>query len=193
MKICHECYNKNYNKKINRKKIIVVLGNPSESFLNAKNSLSFQMMERLINYWKKTKSLSKEKRQFNGIFYSLTHFDKEIFFFKPQVCISNSGECVKSFLNYYQISSFDVLVIYDDPHLSFGKVRLQKKGSGDGSGHAGMKSLNKSLNSLCIPRIKIGIGQETGCVSERDKQIKLDLVFQDITSWVTGWIKWSWF
>ena len=70
--------------------------------------------------------------------------------------MNNSGECVRDFLNFFQISRENILLVYDDLSLPLGTFRYRKKGSS--GGHNGVKSLIQCLNSQELARLKIGIG-----------------------------------
>ncbi|GKA34440.1 peptidyl-tRNA hydrolase, chloroplastic [Tanacetum coccineum] len=63
---------------------------------------------------------------------------------KPQTFMNVSGESVGAIVSFYKIPPKQVLVIYDDLDLPFGKLRMLPKG-GHG-GHNGVKSvINHSI------------------------------------------------
>ncbi|GJS94832.1 peptidyl-tRNA hydrolase, chloroplastic, partial [Tanacetum coccineum] len=75
---------------------------------------------------------------------------------KPQTFMNVSGESVGAIVSFYKIPPKQVLVIYDDLDLPFGKLRMLPKG-GHG-GHNGMKSvINHLKGSRDFPRLRIGI------------------------------------
>jgi PTH1 family peptidyl-tRNA hydrolase len=43
-----------------------------------------------------------------------------------------SGESIRAVMDYYQIETEDLVVIYDDLDLPAGKIRLRQKGSPGG-------------------------------------------------------------
>ncbi|GKD25851.1 peptidyl-tRNA hydrolase, chloroplastic, partial [Tanacetum coccineum] len=80
---------------------------------------------------------------------------------KPQTFMNVSGESVGAIVSFYKIPPKQVLVIYDDLDLPFGKLRMLPKG-GHG-GHNGVKSvINHLKGSRDFPRLRIGIGRPPG-------------------------------
>jgi len=53
----------------------------------------------------------------------------------------------------------DILVLYDDVDLPLGRVRIRKDGSA--GTHNGMKSVVERLGTRNIPRLRMGVGQDT--------------------------------
>ena len=72
--------------------------------------------------------------------------------------MNNSGIAVVQFLELYpEIEQKDILVVYDDFQLKLGTIRISENGS-DG-GHNGISSIIYHLNSMDIPRMRVGIGK----------------------------------
>ena len=76
---------------------------------------------------------------------------------KPQTYMNLSGQCIKTFMDFYKIPIENVLVIYDDMDVEIGSIKLRKKG-GPGT-HNGAKSVVHELVSEDFPRIRVGIGK----------------------------------
>lgn len=148
-------------------KLIVGLGNPGNNFIKTRHNLGF----RIIDYLTKTLENSSEiksktaddfsssfSNKFNGEYSFLLYQEKRFIFLKPQTYMNNSGKCVKDFIDYYQLSLSNILVIYDDLSLPLTQLRLRQKGSS--GGHNGILSLIEYLGSSDFSRIRIGIGQK---------------------------------
>lgn len=84
----------------------------------------------------------------------------ECILIKPLSFVNLSGEAAVSVCNRYALSIGDLLVVLDDVHLHVGDLRLRKGGS-DG-GHNGLASIEASLGSRDVPRLRIGIGSPGG-------------------------------
>lgn len=69
-----------------------------------------------------------------------------------------SGESVANLMNFYKIPVTDMIVVFDDLDMEFGKVRYREDGSA--GGHNGIKSTIAHLVTEKFARIKIGIGRD---------------------------------
>ncbi|KAK8938039.1 hypothetical protein KSP40_PGU008451 [Platanthera guangdongensis] len=80
---------------------------------------------------------------------------------KPQTFMNLSGESVGSLVSYFKVPLNQLLLIFDDIDLPFGKLKLLPKG-GHG-GQNGMRSVIDHLKgSRDFPRLRIGIGRPPG-------------------------------
>jgi len=131
-------------------KLIVGLGNPGPEYENTRHNLGFQIIDQLATKL----GVELTKKKFNGWYYQTS----EYILLKPQTYMNNSGECIVAFLNYFQTSLTNLLVIYDDIALPLGKFRYRCQGSG--GGHNGMKNIIKLLGSENFKRLRVGIGCE---------------------------------
>lgn len=75
---------------------------------------------------------------------------------KPQTYMNLSGEAAALLLEYYGLAAPDMIVVYDDMDVPFGRLRIRPKG-GPGT-HNGMKSIVSAIGSEDFPRIRLGIG-----------------------------------
>jgi PTH1 family peptidyl-tRNA hydrolase len=76
---------------------------------------------------------------------------------KPTTFMNRSGTAVRELIRFLGLESHDVLVVYDDMDLPFGRLRLRERGS-PGT-HNGMRSIVTELHTEDVPRLRIGIGQ----------------------------------
>ena len=84
-----------------------------------------------------------------------------------------SGEAVRAVIDRFRIAYQDALVVYDDLDILLGEMKILASG-GPGS-HKGMISVISALESVEIPRLRIGIG------SERRPQDQVDYVLGRFT------------
>jgi PTH1 family peptidyl-tRNA hydrolase len=73
--------------------------------------------------------------------------------FTPTTFMNESGKAVAEYLRYHE--SRELVVIYDDKDLAYGKLRISHD-RGDG-GHNGVKNIIESLGTKEFIRIRIGI------------------------------------
>ena len=80
----------------------------------------------------------------------------------PQSFMNESGRPVVSVARYFRIDPPDLLVIYDDIDLPFGRLKLAFEG-GHG-GHNGLRSVEAALGTREYPRLKVGVGRPPGAM-----------------------------
>lgn len=77
----------------------------------------------------------------------------------PDTGMNNSGAAVAAFLKQHPIDPVDILLVHDDVELPLGKWQLKKGGSA--VGHNGVRSIQQTLETADITRLRIGIGRPT--------------------------------
>jgi PTH1 family peptidyl-tRNA hydrolase len=70
--------------------------------------------------------------------------------------MNNSGIALKNYMDYYGITSKEIIIIHDDIDLAFGRIKIKEKG-GYG-GHKGVKSIMDKIGGT-FTRLRIGIGR----------------------------------
>ena len=68
-----------------------------------------------------------------------------------------SGESIKEVIDFYKVSTENLIIIYDDIDIEPGIIKLRKTG-GPGT-HNGMKSVINKIGTEKFPRVRIGIGK----------------------------------
>ena len=133
-------------------KLIVGLGNPGKKYEKTRHNLGFMA----IDYFCKMNNLEFKNR--NNAMYSETIINNEkVIFLKPQNYMNLSGDAVFNFVNYYNIDTNDVLIIYDDKDFDVGDIKVKKGGSS--GGHNGVQDIITKLHTSDIARVRIGISK----------------------------------
>lgn len=141
-------------------KLIVGLGNPGSKYEETKHNAGFIFLD----YLAKSYGVSfKHNKKFNGEVAEYKINGEKIFLGKPDTYMNLSGSFVKSISDFYTIDTNDIIVIYDDFNFNVGCYRIRDKGSH--GGHNGMKDIINKLKTSDIFRIKLGIGNTNGDVS----------------------------
>lgn len=135
---------------------VVGLGNPGKDYEKTRHNIGFMVVDEVA----KACSMSLEKSKFDGLLGKGRIFSRQIILLKPMTFMNRSGNSVARVLDYFGLDSANMLVIYDDLDLEFGKIRIKEKG-GHG-GHNGMRSIISSVGISEFPRIRIGIGRPSG-------------------------------
>ncbi|HWO94950.1 MAG TPA: aminoacyl-tRNA hydrolase [Bacillus sp. (in: firmicutes)] len=134
-------------------KLIVGLGNPGKDYEQTRHNIGFMIIDELAKHL----DIRLDKTKFNGLYGQGIVNGEKVILLKPLTYMNLSGESVRPIMDYYNIDTDDLLVIYDDLDLPQGKIRLRTKGSA--GGHNGIKSLNQHLGTQEFNRIRVGIGR----------------------------------
>lgn len=137
--------------------LIIGLGNPGQKYQINRHNIGFLCLDYLIKIW------NLENWKINKKFLSQISKNPNIILAKPQTFMNNSGQAASKIFDYFQINLPNILIIYDDLDLPFGKVRLKQNGKS--AGHNGIKSIQQHLPNSWW-RLRIGIGQ-TKCFQEK--------------------------
>lgn len=136
--------------------LVVGLGNPGKDYEKTRHNIGFMVLDEVA----RACSISLEKSKFEGLFGKGHIFGRQIMLLKPSTFMNRSGNSVSRVLDYFNVDSAEMVVIYDDLDLEFGKIRIREKG-GHG-GHNGLRSIISSVGGPEFPRIRVGIGRPVG-------------------------------
>ena len=141
--------------------LIVGLGNPGKKYELTRHNLGFWVLD-ILNH-----SLTGEwtnDAKLNAQISRLTLEKRVITLMKPQCFMNRSGDSVREFLKWNEVSN--LVVVYDDLDFEPGIVKLKYDGSA--GGHNGLSDIIEKTNDTHISdgrfmggkflRIRIGIG-----------------------------------
>ena len=144
-------------------KLIVGLGNPGVEYAWTRHNAGWLMIDTFVSRL----GLSEPQAKFKGAFWGpILHNGERISLLKPYTYMNLSGLSVAEAVRYQNIEPSEVLVIYDDAALPFGRVRIREKGSA--GGQKGMISILGALKTLEVPRLRIGVGEPQGPINMAD-------------------------
>ncbi len=155
-------------------KLIAGLGNPGNKYLNSRHNLGFMVIDSFV-------AQAGLSWQFSQDWLCFFAKNAEAVFVKPSTFMNKSGVSVSAVSNFYNIDAKDILVVYDELDLPFGKVRLAFNGVS--AGHKGVDSVIESVGSVDFGRLRVGIGKPENpkmdaadyVLSEFDEAQKKDL------------------
>lgn len=137
-------------------KLIAGLGNPGIQYQLTRHNIGFRVLEAFA-----IRNIGTEKKWKKGFFSQILqlHFKgQKIILAKPQIYMNLSGRAIERITNYYGIANHQLLIVYDDIHLSLGRIRIRQSGSA--GGHRGVESIIYYLKTEEFPRLRIGIRNE---------------------------------
>jgi PTH1 family peptidyl-tRNA hydrolase len=133
-------------------KLIVWLWNPGKKYEKTRHNIWFMFLDffKLKNNFSEFKQESKFKWNIStGIF----SWEKTILL-KPETYMNLSWESIKKIVDFYKINLDDIIIIFDDLSLNFGKIRFRE--TWRAWGHNGVKDVIKYF-WMDFKRIKIWI------------------------------------
>lgn len=147
-------------------KLIVGLGNPGMRYEHTKHNVGFRVVDALYEEFCQRDSQPRPTHTSicNSLVIQTTWHDTPIILAKPMTYMNNSGAAVAALVRRFEILLPDLCIVYDDIHLDVGVLRMRQKGS-DG-GQKGMKSIIHHLGTTEFPRLRIGIGEPVGDLTD---------------------------
>lgn len=134
--------------------IVVGLGNPGKAYEGTRHNVGFHT----ISYLEEKLGFQAKKLKFQSLTEIIHYEGEKILFMKPQTYMNRSGIAVAEAMRFYDVPIENLIVIYDDLDIPFGKVRIRPSGSA--GSHNGMKSVLQHIQDDQFPRVRIGIGEE---------------------------------
>ncbi|BBE30473.1 peptidyl-tRNA hydrolase [Tepiditoga spiralis] len=136
------------------KKIIIGLGNPGPRYVFTRHNVGFLSIDRFYEINKKFIDFREVSgRTFEG------YESSKYLLVKPTTFMNLSGQVfIELSRKYGRINNTDIVLIYDDVSLDFGKIRIRKTGSA--GGHNGVKSIIASLGTQEFLRIRVGVDKK---------------------------------
>ncbi len=151
-------------------KAVLGLGNPSPQYRFNRHNIGYRIVDALA----KSQGVKFRSSLLLKAALVQTRIGRtEVMLIKPGTFMNNSGQCIRRVLGRYKIGSTDLLVVYDDADLKFGRLRLRPQGTS--AGHRGMDSVLAAFGTEEISRLRVGIG-------ESDRRVELsDYVLSDFS------------
>lgn len=140
---------------IDMKYLVVGLGNIGSKYQDTRHNIGFEVVDQMARKYESTWTTDKL-----GDLCEVKYKGRSITLLKPSTYMNLSGKAVKYWMDKLKISQDNTLIIVDDLHLDFGKLRMRTKGSD--AGHNGLKDIQEKLGGSNYPRLKIGIGDDFG-------------------------------
>ena len=129
------------------------LGNPGLEYAFTRHNMGFMTVGRLLN---KLNNGFESYSRYNSEIFSGRYRGRKLLLQLPQTYMNCSGEAVRKLMAVEALNPENLLVVYDDMDIPFGRLRLRSGGSS--GGHRGMESIISELGSESFIRLRVGIG-----------------------------------
>ncbi len=137
--------------------VVIGLGNPGKQYSSNRHNVGFQVVDRIAERLGAEFSKYLLKR---FLIAKATYKGHQIFLVKPLTFMNNSGEVLKSVLQFTNATLEDVIVVSDNMDFPPGTCRLKPKGSSPG--HNGITSVIEHAGTEEFWRLYLGIGRPEG-------------------------------
>ena len=134
-------------------KLVVGLGNAGKRYERTRHNLGFLIVDHIA----KRNQVAVKRKLRDALVGEWLSAREKILLVKPQTFMNRSGEPVKGLLRKFRATADDLVVIYDDLDLPFGRIRIRPRGSA--GGHRGLLSIMEGLGGAPFYRIRVGIGR----------------------------------
>lgn len=140
-------------------KLLVGLGNPGSRYAATRHNVGF----RIVEDFAATRDIPIDSERHGGRFgrgrlATPDGAGLEVSILEPLGYMNRSGDAVAAAVEGLGIDDpADLLVVFDDLDLPFGRLRLRPRGSA--GGHRGLGDVIESLGSSDFPRLRFGVGR----------------------------------
>lgn len=136
-------------------RLVVGLGNPGPEYEATRHNAGYRVVEQLAARCGVV--LGREK-QLHGRFGVGRVAGATTALLEPETWMNLSGRAVRAAIEAHPLDpASELLVVYDDLDLPFGRLRL-RPGGGAG-GHKGLADIQERLGRDDLPRLRFGIGR----------------------------------
>jgi PTH1 family peptidyl-tRNA hydrolase len=136
-------------------KLIVGLGNPGSEYRDTRHNVGFMVADEIAR--RHALQFGMAPSQVPETFVAKRYGADPLLVAKPLTYMNRSGDAVSALARYYDIAPADLLIVYDEAALPFGKLRARARGSS--AGHNGIKSIIDRLGTQEFPRLRLGVGR----------------------------------
>ena len=134
-------------------KIFIGLGNPGEKYKGSRHNVGYHFLGLLAEEY--MASAFKSESKLFGKLSKASFKGKKVLLFKSSKYMNESGESIRRFIEYYNLSLEEICIIHDDLDLDCGIAKI--KFDGGHGGHNGLRNIIHLCGSRFL-RIRIGIG-----------------------------------
>lgn len=132
--------------------VVAGLGNPGKTYEQTRHNVGFVVIDDWAQHqgWKWKRSF-----RFRGEWSRAIWMEREMVLIKPHTFMNASGTSLMALLRYFKLAPQQLMCIYDDITLPFGKLKVSV-GGGHG-GHNGIRDIQEKLGNE-FTRLRVGIG-----------------------------------
>jgi PTH1 family peptidyl-tRNA hydrolase len=147
-------------------RLIVGLGNPDPEYQWTPHNLGFLAVDELANRG----AIRVERPEGKALVGRGKLAREEVILAKPQTYMNLSGLSVRELMSKYDLTSEDLLVMWDEVQLPWGTIRIHPDGSA--GSHNGAKSVISLLGTQEFARLRLGCGPDHPLSSRKEHVLR---------------------
>lgn len=132
--------------------IVLGLGNPGAVYAGTRHNIGFMVADRLAAE-AGARFPEHPSREFQAWMVEIS--DGGPVLAKPATFMNRSGLAAARLAVDREVEAGDMIVVYDDVNLPYGRIRVRPQGSA--GGHNGVQSLVEELGTDSFPRVRLGV------------------------------------
>lgn len=133
-------------------KLIVGLGNPGRKYVGTRHNIGFDVLDAVARKY----GVGPARAKFDGRVLEAEFDGERALLLWPLTYMNLSGTSVGKACDFYKLETHDILVLCDDFHIPFAKLRFRARGSS--GGQKGLADILRRLGTEEINRQRIGVG-----------------------------------
>lgn len=136
-------------------KLLVGLGNPGAEYADTRHNVGFRVLEAFA---RRRGATLRDDRDLYARSATCYFAERELTLLLPMTYMNRSGASVAAAARQLELTRPEqMLVVYDDLDLPFGRLRLRPRG-GSG-GHRGVADIQRAVGTNEFPRLRFGVGR----------------------------------
>ena len=135
-------------------KLVVGLGNPGTEYQYSPHNMGFAVVEEMA----RRLGVELSRHRAHSLCGAGVVGDVKVWLIQPQTFMNLSGKSVAQWLQIEDRGAEDLIVVYDELDLPWGRLQIRQQGSS--AGHNGMESIINSIGTKQFPRLRVGVGAE---------------------------------
>ena len=135
-------------------KLVVGLGNPGTEYQHSPHNMGFAVLEEMA----RRLGVELSRHRAHSLCGAGAIGETKVWLIQPQTFMNLSGKSVAQWLQIEGCGADDLIVVYDELDLPWGRLQIRQQGGS--AGHNGMESSISSIGTKQFPRLRVGVGVE---------------------------------
>lgn len=139
-------------------KLVVGLGNPGAEYQHSPHNMGFAVVEQLARRLQVQLTRHRAHSLCGDGVVKASDGEVKVWLIEPQTFMNLSGKSVVQWLEIEDRGPEDLIVVYDELDLPWGRLQIRQQGGS--AGHNGMESIISSIGTKEFARLRVGVGQQ---------------------------------